>query len=403
MAIILGINISDLNREAVLKRADDFLAGDKNHYLVTPNPEIILEAHRDEEFFYVLNRADLSLADGIGVKIAAWIMNEKVHRITGADFTLDLLKNASRNKIKTLVLNWSKGLSSAEDITFALKKQFPDLDFVVIEIERDILLSDDILKKIKYFSPKLVFNTLGFPYQEKLMYHNLNRLESVRLMLGVGGSFDFISGKIKRSPRLLRQLGLEWFWRLLNANRYKNSSKRIKRIYNATYVFMIKVLRARFINPFLYRPNVACFLFKRIDGKIKILLVERRDEKNHWQLPQGGTDGEDLATAGKRELREETNATDLISVAVFPKLSRYDFTKRHLNPNNKDFKYDYKGQVQGLFIAEYKGEDKDIKVNFWDHQSWQWADIDNALNILHPVRQRAFKIFLEKFKSLNIN
>lgn len=402
MANILGINLSELNRDAALKKADEFLNGETAHYIVTPNPEIILAAHKDEEFFHVLNQADLSLADGMGLKIAGWLTQEKIYRITGADFTLDLLNLAAQQGIKTLVLNWSEGLSSAEEISSALKNKYPSLDFLVLDIEKEILLNDETIRKINEYAPKLVFNTLGFPIQEKLMHHNIKRLPSVRLMLGVGGSFDFISGRIKRAPQFMRYLGLEWFWRLINAGHYKDSAKRIKRIYNATFVFMFKVLKSRFINPYFYRPNVACFLYKKENGKIKVLLVERADEKGHWQLPQGGTDGEDLATAGARELAEETGAKNLITRAVFPNVDSYLFSKIQTIPGSKFYKHDYKGQKQGLYIAEFQGPDDEIKINFWDHQAWQWVDLENTIQVIHQRRLKSFRIFLEKFRSLNL-
>lgn len=402
MANILGINISELNKETALAKAAEFLNSNSSHYIVTPNPEIILGAHKDEEFFYILNRADLSLADGMGLKIAAGIMREKIYRLTGADFTLDLLNLAEQKGIKTLILNWSKGLSSIEDINRALKNKYPNLNFLVLNIAKNKFLTVETIQEINNYSPKLVFNTLGFPDQEKLIYHNINKLPSVRLMLGIGGSFDYISGKIKRAPYFLRYLGLEWFWRLITASRYKDSSKRVKRIYNATYVFMIKILKSRFINPLFYRSNVACFLYKKEAGRIKVLLVERTDEKGHWQLPQGGTDGEDIATAGARELREETHVINFVDKLIVPNLFTYLFSKTPTIEGRKFYKYDYKGQKQSLYITEFTGADSEIKINFWDHRAWQWVEIDSALNVLDPARRNSFKIYLEKFKSLNL-
>lgn len=402
MANILGINLSGLDKEAALKKAEEFLSGDKACYIVTPNPEIILAAYHDEEFFHILNQADLSLADGFGLKIAGWLTQEKIFRITGADFTLDLLNLAAQGGIKTLILNWSQGLSSAADIESALKNKYPALDFLVLNIEKEIILPEEIIKKINEYAPKLVFNTLGFPLQEKLIFHNIKSLPSVRLMLGIGGSFDFISGKIKRAPEFMRYLGFEWLWRLINARHYKNSAKRIRRIYNATFVFMFRVLKSRFINPFFYRSNVACFLYKKEGGKIKVFLVERTDEKGHWQLPQGGTDGEDLETAGKRELEEETGAKNLVTRAVFKNVTRYLFGKAQLTPGSRIFKHDYKGHKQGLYVAEFLGRDEEIRINFWDHRAWQWADLENVLATIHPRRQKSFTIFLEKIKTLNL-
>ncbi len=404
MAHVLGINLDEINQGEVLKRIANFLRGNSQHYIVTPNPEIILAAHKDEEFFHIINQADLSLADGFGLKIAGWLNGHNIPRITGADITVELLKMASQNKIKIMVLNWEKGLSLAADITSALKKKFPKLLFSVLDISRDKLLTPEIIIKINNFQPVILFATLGFPYQEKLIYHNLNKLPSARVALGIGGAFDFITEKIKRAPKIFRALGLEWFWRLLNIFNYPNSRRRLKRIYQATFVFLEKIIKARFINIWFYRPNVACWLYKKESDKIKVLIVERTDKTNHWQLPQGGTDGESIEMAGRRELNEEIGTDKFITRASKKNIYRYKFAARDKdNKDYKQYKYEYKGQSQGLFIAEFTGIDSDIKLNFWDHQGWKWVEIDELLTSVHPVRRLSCEKFLKIFQSLNIN
>ena len=263
MVNILGINLSGLNRSEVLKKITDFLNSDIPHYVVTPNPEIILAANKDEELFYILNEADLSLADGFGLKIAGWLYGINIPRVTGADTTVELLKMAAEKGSRVMILNWENGLSQPAEIKTALEKKFPGLIFTVLNISRDIFLSDENTEKINQFAPKILFNTLGSPYQEKLMYHNIKKLPSVRVALGIGGSFDFITGKAKRAPKIFRFLGLEWFWRLLISFFGHNPKKRIKRIYQATFVFIGKILKGRFFYPFFYRQNVACFLYRK--------------------------------------------------------------------------------------------------------------------------------------------
>lgn len=245
MASILGINLSELNQAEVLAKIADFLNSNEAHYIVTPNPEIILAAEKDEELFHILNKADLSLADGFGLKIAAWLFGVNIPRVTGSDTTVELLKIAAEKGNRVMILNWEEGLSQPSDIEIALTKKFPGLIFSVLNINRAKFLSDENIEKINQFAPEILFNTLGFPYQEKLMYYNIKRLPTVRVALGIGGSFDFISGKVKRAPKIFRSLGLEWFWRLLISFFKGNPGKRIKRIYQATFVFMGKVLKSR--------------------------------------------------------------------------------------------------------------------------------------------------------------
>ena len=82
MLNILGVNISTLNKKQVLGKIQSFLKDGKSHYIVTPNPEIILQAGKNEELFYILNKASMSLPDGIGLKFASWFMGKNIQRIT---------------------------------------------------------------------------------------------------------------------------------------------------------------------------------------------------------------------------------------------------------------------------------------------------------------------------------
>jgi N-acetylglucosaminyldiphosphoundecaprenol N-acetyl-beta-D-mannosaminyltransferase len=387
MLNILGINISKLKKEDVLDKIKLFLADGQQHYIVTPNPEIILKANRDEEFFYILNHADLSIPDGVGLKFAAWAMGENLRRITGADLILDLgLKNLNS---KIAVVNWKGGLSKKEDIEKVFQK-FKIKYFFVKDIERQAKQNLDDLAK---FKPDILFCAFGAPYQEKFIYHNLKNLPSVRVAIGIGGAFDFLTGKIKRAPKIMRVIGLEWLWRLFK------QPQRMKRIYQAIIIFPLKFIKWYFINPFLYRPNVVCILFKKDEGKYKMLLAERREDPGHWQLPQGGTDGEDLMTAGARELREETGTDKFRPMASFKNLWKYKFGKSSFRfgvPSH--LSTGYKGQKQGLFIAEFLGKNEDIIINFWDHRDWKWVDDDSLAEEVYPARREATSIFYKKFK-----
>lgn len=405
MTNVLGISLSELSKSEVLKKIADFLRDGKQHYIVTPNAEIILASHKDEEFFYILNQADLSLADGSGPQIAAWLFGTKVPRVPGSDITVELLKMASLENKKVLILNLENGLSSKEEISETLNKKFPGLGFLVIDINRETVLAPEIVNEINIFEPVILFNALGFPFQEKSIYHNLKNIPSVKVALGIGGSFDFITEKIKRAPKVFRTLGLEWLWRLLNIFKYKDTLNRLKRIYRATIIFALEVIKTRFINPHFYRSNVACFLYKKEGSEFKVLLVERSDQTGHWQLPQGGTDGESLAIAGARELREELNTDKFTVKAVFKNVHRYEFKIKETYTTNdaKMYKFDHKGQSQGLLIAEFTGQDSDIKINFWDHQNFKWVSVKDMASSVHSVRKEASEKFLKKFQSLNLN
>jgi len=391
---ILGINVSELKPEGLWLKIQELLADGRPHYLVTPNPEIILASHHDEEFFYILNEADLAPADGFGLKIAAWLNGQNLSRISGSDLSPKLLELAAKKNLKVAVINWTGGLSSQEEIKAILRQKYPQLDSLVIDSERNQELKSEDRKRLEDFQAKIMFVALGAPYQEKFIWHNLNRLPGLSLALGVGGTFDFLTGKIKRAPKLMRTLGLEWLWRLIR------QPQRYRRIFRATVVFSYKVFRSRFIYPYFYRPNVACWLYRRQGDGYEVLIVERQDEAEHWQLPQGGTDGQNLTRAGARKLSEELGTEKFAVKTCYHNVFRYTFAsvgqKKKLN--SRVNQNNYKGQKQGLCIAEFQGQDSDIKVNFWDHRAWAWVKAEEVADKVNSCRQAGARIFAAKFQ-----
>ncbi|MCK5320539.1 WecB/TagA/CpsF family glycosyltransferase, partial [Candidatus Parcubacteria bacterium] len=368
-------------------------------FLTTPNPEIILRALKDEEYFYILNKADYSIPDGIGLKFAGIALGKNIKRITGAGLVHNILKIAQKKSKKILIVNWQKGLSSKKDIEKMLSAKFSGLKYMVIDVSRERGEWQKIINKkmpqrkchwgINDFAPDILFCLFGAPSQEKFIYHNARKINSIKLALGVGGAFDFLTKKIKRAPYVFRKLGMEWLWRLGNQ---QYSNKRTKRIYNAVIKFTYKFLRWRFVLPFLYRQNVACLLYKNENNKKYILLVERKNDFNHWQLPQGGTDGEDIKTAGNRELGEEINCSKFEFIKTYKNIYKYKFGQRNEGEkyakNAREYT-GYKGQKQSLYIAKFIGKDTDIKINFWEHRNWRWVEENKVLDVIHECRKEA--------------
>lgn len=389
---ILGIKISRTDREQALESIKDFLRSQKTNTVITPNPEIILKAIKDEELFFIVNSADLALPDGFGLKLAALLSGQRLKRVTGADISKDILEIAEKKGSRVAIINRKDGLSSKTDIDKAIKYNYPKLEFLSENLDINAReLSRDFLD----FKPEIVFVNFGAPHQEKFIHHVLGGVKDVRVALGVGGSFDYITGQAKRAPKLLRTIGLEWFWRLLL------KPSRIGRIFNAVFVFTFKFLRHKYFRPLFYRPNVACLLYKKEKDKYKILIVERRDEKGEWQLPQGGRDGQNLIEAGARELKEELNCDKFIPKRAYKNVHKYKFGTRKgetsCRAESKRKHTGFKGQKQGLFIAEFTGKDEEISINFWDHASWKWVDSEKLVDSVHFIRKRATQRFLRCF------
>lgn len=397
MAKILGVNISKLEKKDLMEKLENCLKSNKQYFLVTPNPEIILKAHQDEELFYILNQADISLADGFGLQLAARLSQQKFPRITGADLSLDLLYLAEKNNQKVVIINKLKGKSSNGIIKASLKKNWPNLNFLVLDQLADLKINKELEKKLKEFSPNILFCLFGSPWQEKFIYHNIKKIESLKIAIGVGGAFDFITKKSKRAPKFLRRAGFEWLWRLIL------QPKRFLRIFRATIIFTIKTINWRFILPHIYRKNVACLLYKQTESGLEIFIVRRNDCKDHWQLPQGGLDKQSIIEAGKRELREEAGTSNFTIEKTFKNLYKYKFKDSFGSEEEKNKHFDrfgYKGQKQSLLIAKFTGKLEDIKINFWDHDDWCFIPEKNLIKTIHPIRQTAVKIYLKKLKEL---
>lgn len=396
---ILGINLAKLNRSEVLAEIKSYFQGSKPNLIVTPNAEFILRAQEDEEFHYILNNASLSILDGSGPQFACLATGNLVHRYPGADLIVDILSLAALHGQRVAILNWRGGLSAATDTTTTIKQKYPDLDFAVFDIERDG--TDLNLDNINAFTPSIVIANLGAPFQEKILFHNLETIPSLRVAIGIGGALDFLTGKVERAPKLMRTIGVEWLWRMFQ--RPKQTDKQIiyqryARVWNATAVFVMKFVRWQFISPFFYRQNVACLLYKKNDEGYFVAMVERKGMSDAWQLPQGGTDGESLIEAGKRELLEELNVTSVSNILTYKNVWRYDFPKA---PKTEAIRHSgYKGQSQSLFIAEFTGDDAEIKINFWDHSAWQWVKASEVLSTTYEVRRAGYEKYLDLFNSV---
>ncbi len=237
----MGVNINTFTKKQILAKISEFLKGQRQYFMVTPNPEIILEAvRRDNDFFNILNKADLSLPDGAGLKIAAWFLGENLPKIAGADLLKDILDMAEKQNRRVAVFNWQDGLSSSSEISRSLADKYPNLHMLALDVGRQTVIHEDGLARAAEFKPEIIFSTFGAPYQEKFIFNNLSNLPSVKFGVGVGGGFDFLTGKSSRAPKVMRTFGLEWLWRL-----YKQPS-RWRRIYNAVMVFPVEFLIWRF-------------------------------------------------------------------------------------------------------------------------------------------------------------
>lgn len=244
---MIGVRIDKLAKIEVLDRVREFLCSSEQHVICTPNPEMLVAARNDEYFREILNQSDLNVCDGKGIQLVSKV---KVQRIPGVDFMQEICAIAAKQNRKIYLLG-----SGSKEVVHAcaekLKSQHPNLKIVGLHLGLHITSLDDnhigysqtdndeILDQIIMAAPDILFVAFGHGKQEKWIYENLGHLPSVKIAMGVGGAFDFISGKTKRAPEWMQHIGVEWIWRLIR------QPWRVKRIWSATVIFLWYVWRSR--------------------------------------------------------------------------------------------------------------------------------------------------------------
>lgn len=276
---ILNIPIDILSQDDAVRRISELFRTEGKFHIATPNPEMLVEAGKNPEFRSVLQKADINLADGAGL---VWAMRWRARvrseaqrsfgpparaeemlalrgrsltapfglvrdthappptRITGTDTLLRLCSSASRICPPERIFL----LGAAPGVAQKAAEKLMEKNHLIKEIgtfsgSPKTEDEEEIIEKINSFSPTLLFVAFGAPHQELWIARNLPKLKTVKVAMGVGGAFDFISGEKRRAPKFMRNIGLEWMWRLVL------EPKRFKRIWNAVVVFPFLIMQFR--------------------------------------------------------------------------------------------------------------------------------------------------------------
>ena len=214
MTQILDVPFDALTMTEAVEKVMGFLADDKQHYICTPNPEIVMEAQQDKELMKILREADLVVPDGIGVVWASRYSEILLtERVAGYDLTQNIFSRIAGKNESVYFFGGAPGVASTA--ARQMKKVYPGLKIVgghngYFDAEEE----KKIIADIKRLSPSILLVGLGAPKQEKWIYEHLEEV-GAKVAIGVGGSFDVMAGNVKRAPKLFRKLGLEWFYRLI--------------------------------------------------------------------------------------------------------------------------------------------------------------------------------------------
>ena len=238
---ILGVTIDDYTHEECISEMKNLFMSGKQHFIATPNPEFVVLAQKNKEFFSILKFSSMSLPDGVGMLFANIFLHHKViHRITGNDAIKIIAGIAEQKRYSIYLLGGDRGVP--QKASEVLKQKFHNIR---IAGTHDGLIQDvkniemEVVENIQKAAPDILFVALGHGKQEGFIFHNLSKFPTVKIAIGVGGALDYLSGVKKRAPKFMQRLGLEWVYRLILEPR------RWKRIIDAVIIFPYLIIKGR--------------------------------------------------------------------------------------------------------------------------------------------------------------
>lgn len=208
----LGIDICSLTYKEITASIFSRIEANEKSFIVAINPEKIMKAQEDESLHQLLNKADFQIPDGIGVILASRLKGGSIReRVTGIDMMMLLCREAAAHGKSVFLYGAKPGI--ADEAKVKLEEQFPGIHVAgtLNGYEKD---EETIKQTINQANPDIIFVAMGSPAQEYWIVEHMNAL-SPKVYQGVGGSFDVISGRVKRAPAAFQRFGLEWLYRLI--------------------------------------------------------------------------------------------------------------------------------------------------------------------------------------------
>ncbi|MBQ8234677.1 MAG: WecB/TagA/CpsF family glycosyltransferase [Bacilli bacterium] len=215
------------------KMLEDNLNNNVKTFVITSNPEKFIMGKKDIDFNKVIMDTNTILtADGVGISVGAKILGYKgIEKITGVDISVKLLEYA--NKYKKSIYLYGSRQEVIDELIKVINKDYPNIEIKGFKNGYSKDKDKDFMEIIK-LEPDIVLVALGMGSQEKLIYKHIDKFKR-GIFVGVGGTFDVLSGTKKRAPKLFQKLGLEWLYRIVK------EPKRIKRFYDNNVKFMFKL------------------------------------------------------------------------------------------------------------------------------------------------------------------
>ena len=212
---VLGVRVDDVTYNEALARCVAFIRSGAARYVVTPNPEFVILARHDAAFRDILNRADLSIPDGGGLLLAARLFGQPLREpVRGTDLCYGLLELAPANGWRVFLLGAAPGVAAAAGV--ALGRRYPGLVVAGTFAGDGSARGDGATRAAVQRAGRcdLLLVAYGAGKQERWIDRNLGQVDA-GLAVGVGGVLDFMSGRVRRAPEIVRRAGMDWLFRLL--------------------------------------------------------------------------------------------------------------------------------------------------------------------------------------------
>ncbi len=232
---LMNFQCNNLTRKELFSQVRHKIEKKKKSYIVFVNSDVAVKADTDEYLRQIINHADFSLVDGMPLVWISRFYKDKIkERLAGADFVPAICSLANKRGWKVFLLGGMPGVpETARD---NLKKKFPNLNVVgtyspPLGFEKDAEEIARINHLINQAAPDILIVCFGCPKQEKFIYEHYKEYDAV-VSVCAGATMDFLAGKVKRCPRWIGKLGMEWFYRFL---------KDPKRLFRRYFIDDVKI------------------------------------------------------------------------------------------------------------------------------------------------------------------
>jgi len=439
---VAGLGITPIRKTEILKLIENRIKGGQKTFITTPYSEFLFAALSDREILDILNQADIAVADGVGILWAAkflqlpltaksyygkliqsfwqtfytlvfilikpsYVRSVLPEKISGSDLIFDLAALAAKNNWSVYFLgghNNTPELAAAKLKTYILTTY--NLQLSIAGTSSKNPADSTILDDINRVAPDMIFVAYGPIKQERWITRNLPNLP-IKMAIGLGGTFDYLAGKVLNPPQILRQAGLEWLFRLLT------QPHRTHRIYNAFFGLISSVIKYKIFTALPYRKNTVCVVINKEkeifiarsnpEKKVIQALGHNKDlYKNYWQLPQGGIEPEEnIEDGASRELKEETSINNASHIFTSPQTYAYQWRNLTGRPLFAASRFRYIGQRQHLVYFKFNGNNNEIHLDPDELIEYKWVTIENLPAEVNSEKKALAELVLADLKNMS--